>query len=203
MKAEKDMFELGKEKMDQAKSFFEELEVQFALGKAEAKEAFEREKKNFMEFIDDQRRRMRDEAQNKAERLNVLEARMEALAGLLVSDAPATVEAYDQAKAALLHSIYEVEAALKDAYNEAGAGLRPYLDQFRNALDGYRIPLALSSFEDQAEVLLKKEALDEALSGLMGRFQAEEKTEDKVEHFMAEMETAFEHVKKAVKELIK
>ncbi len=203
MKAEKDMFELGKEKMDQVKSFFEELEVQFALGKAEAKEAFEREKKNFMDFIDEQRHRMRKEEELKAEKLQVLETKIEALANLLVAEIPGTVEDYDVSKETQLRTIYDVEAALKEAYTEAGAGLRPHLDQFRNALDAYRIPLALSSLENHAEVLVKKEALDKVVADILGRFQSEEKTEDRVEHFMAEMETAFEHVKKAVKELIK
>lgn len=202
MKPEKDMFEFGKEKMDQARSFFEELEVQLALGKAEAKEVLERERKNFMNFMDEQRSRLRKDEKAKAERLEVLEAKMDALAELLVAEAAGTVEAYDQAKAALLHEIYDVEAALKNAYAEAGASLRQRLDAFRTALDAYRIPLALSSFENQQEALSKKDELNAVLAELLGHFHAEEKNEDKLEHFMTEMETAFEHVKKAVKELI-
>lgn len=203
MKPEKDMFEFGKEKMDQARSFFEELEVQLTLGKAEAKEVLERERKNFMNFVDEQRSRFRQEEQAKAERLEVLETKMDALAELLVAEPADTVEAYDQAKAALLHHIYDVEAALKNAYAEAGASLRQRLDGFRTALDGFRIPLALSSFDNQQDALSKKEELNAVLAELLGHFHAEEKNEDKLEHFMSEMETAFEHVKKAVKELIK
>lgn len=203
MKPEKDIFELGKEKMDQARSFFEELEVQLTLGKAEAKDVLERERKNFMNFMDEQRSRFRQEEQVKAERLEVLEAKMDTLAELLVAEPAGTVEAYDQAKAALLHHIYDVEAALKNAYAEAGASLRQRLDAFRNGLDGFRIPLALSSFDNQQEALSKKDELNAVLAELLGHFHSEEKNEDKLEYFMAEMETAFEHVKKAVKELIK
>lgn len=203
MKPEKDMFEFGKEKMDQARSFFEELEVQLNLGKAEAKEVLERERKNFMNFMDEQRSRLHKDEQAKAACLEVLETKMDALAELLVAEPAGTVDAYDQAKATLLHHIYEVEAALKNAYAETGASLRHRLDTFRNALDGYRIPLALSSFESQQEALAKKEELNAVLAELLGHFHAEEKSEDKLEHFMTEMETAFDHVKKAVKELIK
>ena len=203
MRAEKDFFELGKEKMDQVKAFVEELEVQIALGKAEAKDAFEREKQNFMDFVEGQRNRIKQEEELRAERLDALESKIETFAELLVEPAPETVEAYDRAKEALLRNVYQVEAALKDAYSEAGARLRPYLDNFRNVLDAYRIQLALSSFEIRDEVKPKKEVLDVALAELMGRFRADEKSDDKLQQFTAEMETAFDHMKKAVKELIK
>jgi hypothetical protein len=203
MKAEKDFVEFGKEKMDQLKSLFEELEVQLTLGKAEAKELFEREKKNVTEFINVQRSRLQKEEELKAERLNALEAKMKELAALLVEESPDKVKAYDKSKETLLHCIYGLEGSLKEAYVEAGAGLRPHLDQFRNALDAYRIVLALSSFENRAEVEVKKEALNAVLTTMLGRFRAEEKTEEKLEHFVAEIETAFDHVKRAVKELIK
>ncbi len=203
MRAEKDFIELGKEKMDQVKAFFEELEVQLALGKAEAKEVFEREKQNFMDFVEVQRTRMKKDEELKMERLNELEARIEALAELLVQPVPDTVEAYDAAKEKLLHHVYEVEGILKETYSEAGAGLRPLLDNFRNALDAYRIQLALSSLEKQAEAASKKEELDSTLAELLGRLRADEKSDDRLRHFSEEMETAFEHMKKAVKELIK
>lgn len=189
--------------MDQVKAFVEELEVQIALGKAEAKDAFEREKQNFMDFVEGQRNRIKQEEELRAERLDALESKIETFAELLVEPAPETVEAYDRAKEALLRNVYQVEAALKDAYSEAGARLRPYLDNFRNVLDAYRIQLALSSFEIRDEVKPKKEVLDVALAELMGRFRADEKSDDKLQQFTAEMETAFDHMKKAVKELIK
>lgn len=189
--------------MDQLKSFFEELEVQLSLGKAEAKEVFEREKKNVTEFINVQRSRMQKEEELKMERLNALEAKMKELAALLEEESPDKVKAYDKSKETLLHSIYSLEAALKEAYVEAGAALRIHLDQFRNALDAYRIRLALSSFDNRAEVEVQKEALSAVLTPMLDRFRTEEKTEEKLNHFVAEMETAFDHVKKAVKELIK
>lgn len=203
MRSEKDFVEFGRDKMDQLKSFFEELEVQLSLGKAEAKEVFEREKKNVTEFINVQRSRMQKEEELKMERLNALEAKMKELAALLEEESPDKVKAYDKSKETLLHSIYSLEAALKEAYVEAGAALRIHLDQFRNALDAYRIRLALSSFDNRAEVEVQKEALSAVLTPMLDRFRTEEKTEEKLNHFVAEMETAFDHVKKAVKELIK
>jgi hypothetical protein len=203
MRTEKDFLELGREKMDQVKAFLEELEVQIALGKAEAKDVFEREKHNFMEFVEGQRNRMKKEEELRAERIDALEAKVEALAALLAEPEPETAEAYDVAKEALLRNVYQAEAALKEAYSEAGARLRPVLDNFRAALDTYRIQLALSSFEISDEVKARKEELDVALAELMGRFRADEKNDDKLQQFAAEMETAFDHMKKAVKELIK
>lgn len=203
MKAEKNFLEFGKEKMEQARAFFEELEVQMNLGKAEAKEAFEREKKNFSNFVDEQRRRMKAEDARKTELLNALEAKMEALSDLLVQPDPATVEAFEQHKENTLRTIYEVEGALKDVWADVGAALRESFEKFRSALDAYRIALALSSMENKGNLGDKKAALDEELSKLLHHFQLGEREDERMNHFAAEMETAFEHVKKAVKELIK
>lgn len=203
MKAEKNFLEFGKEKMEQARAFFEELEVQMNLGKSEAKEAFEREKKNFSNFVDEQRRRMSAEKARKTELLNALEAKMESLSDLLVQPTPDTVEAFEQHKEATLRTIYDVEGALKDVWADVGAALRESFENFRSALDGYRIALALSSMENKGNLSDKEAALDAELSKLLHHFQLDEREDDRMEHFAAEMETAFEHVKKAVKELIK
>ena len=49
----------GKEKAAQIKSFLEEMQVQMALGKAEARDAIEREQKNFQKFINQQKAEMK------------------------------------------------------------------------------------------------------------------------------------------------
>jgi hypothetical protein len=203
MKAEKNFLEFGKEKMEQARAFFEELEVQLNLGKAEAKDAFEREKKNFSNFVDEQHRRLKADEARKKELLNALEGKMEVLADLLVQPDPTTVETYDTHKEAMLHAVYDVEGALKNVWADVGAVLRTSFDQFRSALDAYRIALALSSMESKGNLNEKKAVLDTELSKLLHHFQLDEREDDRMQHFSAEMETAFEHVKKAVKELIK
>jgi hypothetical protein len=203
MKAEKNFLEFGKEKMEQASAFFEELEVQFNLGKAEAKDAFDREKKNFSNFVDEQRRRLKVEEARKSELLNALEVKMELLADLLVQPDPTSVELYDRHKEAVLRAVYDVEGALKNVWADVGAALKVAFERFRIALDAYRISLALSSLENKGNLSEKKAALEVELSGLLHHFQLGEREDDRLEHFTAEMETAFEHIKKAVKELIK
>ena len=51
MNLTEEMIAVGKEKATRIKAFLEELELQMALGKADAKDAIEKEKKNFQQFL--------------------------------------------------------------------------------------------------------------------------------------------------------
>jgi polyhydroxyalkanoate synthesis regulator phasin len=203
MKAEKDFIEFGKEKLEQAKALFEELEVQVSLGKAEAMEVFETEKKKLSNFIHDQQVKMRHEAKESQRVLDEFEQKLDALAERLVNHNAGDATVFEQEKATALQQIFELEADLKAVYHKTGAVLRPYLDNFRNALDAYRVEFALITVENLEKILPKKEELRAELSALLNKIQESEKNDERLDHFKAEMETAFEHMKKAVKELIK
>ena len=130
-KSERDILEMGKEKLEQLKSVFEELEVQLSLGKKEAQEAFEREKKNFQEFIDDQKERFKEEKEQSEEARDPLLTRLQALQAALAVDAPENEEAYSIYKDKLLRAVYELEAAMKEGYDKVRFSVREKLDLFK------------------------------------------------------------------------
>ena len=65
MALQQDFLELGKGKLTQAKAFLEELEVQITLGKAEARDAFESERKTLTKYLNKQKVQLKN-AENMA-----------------------------------------------------------------------------------------------------------------------------------------
>lgn len=201
MKAGKDMKEIGQEKLQQLKTVFEELEVQLALGKAEAKEVFEREKKNLNEFIHEQKIRFKKEEKMAVEKWEDLLKKFEQLEAELSKETATKKKAYDKQKQETLRSVYELENAIKEAYGELGATLREQLDLFKAKLDAYRIQLALSEFDNAGEADNRRVELKEKIGEIREKMQKEEEQANKVDDFVSEMSASFDHLKKAFSDL--
>ncbi len=201
MRPEKDIVEIGKEKLQQLRTVFDELEVQLALGKAEAKELFEREKKNLNEFVNEQKSRFRKEQKLAEAKWHDLLGKFEALEAILSVETATRKRAYDEQKKQTLHTIYELEYAIKEAYGELGAAFREQLDHFKARLDAYRIQLALSEFDNNAEAEIRRADLLEKVNEVRTKMRKEEEEANKVDDFVSEISTSFEHLKKAFSDL--
>lgn len=201
MKNENDFFGMGKEKLDQLKAVFEELELQLTLGKAEAKDAFEREKKNFNTFVQEQKLRFNKENQASEESWEVLRVKFEQLENMLAQDTQETKDAYDLQKNETLRSIYELESFIRDTYGDLSAGLKSQLDQFKARLDAYRIHLALSEFENQSDGDKRRDELKGSIEEILDKMRSESDMANKLDDFAEEMGSAFDHVKKAFSDL--
>ncbi len=198
---EQDIREAAREKLEQLKKVFEELEVQLSLGKKEAQETFEREKKNFQEFVEGQRERFKAEEEKVTTLRQELLARLEALRAALQVAAPEESEAYNIYKDKLLQNVYALEGTMKEAYEVLRFRLREQLDQFKAKLDAYRIQLALSDFDKKDSVDEKRKALEEAITATIQLFKEEERRGDKLETFTEEVSASFEHLRRAFVEL--
>ncbi len=201
MKSKNDIIELGKEKLQQLRTIFDELEVQLALGKAEAKEIFEREKQNMSQFIEEQKIRFRKEQALSEEKWQQLLAAFEALEVELNAETPAEKSAYDEQKSKTLQRIYELEHTMKESYGDLGASLREQLDAFKARLDAYRIQLALSEFGDQEAAESRRFELREKVIEIQAYMRKQEADANKIDDFVSEISTAFEHLKKAFSDL--
>jgi hypothetical protein len=201
MKDEKDLKDLANEKLAQLKTLFEEMEVQLSLGKSEAKDLYEREKKNFNAFVNEQKARFKKEEQIVEEKWNTLREKFEALEVQLAKDTPDGKEAFDEIKNATLRSIYELEKEIRDSYGDIGTNLKENLDQFKAKLDNYRIQLALSEFGDQAESDKRRAELQATLEEILARMRKEAEDANKLDDFAKEMSSSLEHMKKAFSDL--
>lgn len=201
MTMQDELIEVGKEKLTQMKVFLEELEVQMALGKSEAKEAFEKERKNFMQFITDQKEQFKKSGKEAESHRKDLFGKFEALELELDKEPVTSQKKFDMMKKDTLHAIYELEMAMKEAYGEVGLKMQAKLDAFKARLDAYRIKLALGEYEDLAEMESKKEDLRVAVDEILDKLRKEESAGEKIDHFADEINTSVEHLKKAFSEL--
>lgn len=201
MTLQDELIEVAKEKLARMKVFLEELEVQVALGKSEAKEAFERERKSFMQYIAERKEQLKKSGSEMENRRMVLFDKLEALEKEL-NKAPANAKKeFEAMKKETLRAVYELEAVVKDYYDEFGLQIQTKLDSFKDKLDSYRVQLALGEFEDLEKLESRREALRQALEDFLARLRKEENASQKIEQFANEINTSVEHLKKAFSEL--
>ncbi len=185
------------------KVLLDELQVQMALGKAEAKDIFERERKNFMQFVSDEKKVLRKSGEAAGKHRQTL---MEKFNGLDARFAKASAEnkrQFDVQKRETLHAIYELELAMKEAYGDVGMALQAKLDAFRANLDTYRIKLALGEFDAASnELELLKPELVDAMAEIRKRLEKEVGAGEKIDSFTNEISTSFDHMKKAFSNLL-
>lgn len=192
---------MGKEKLTQMKVFLDELEVQMSLGKSEAKDAFERERKNFQKFISDQKEQFKEAGKETENHRKTMVEKFEKLESFLEKEPALSKKKFDADKKATLKAIYELEFIIKEAYGEVGKTMQSRIDNFKGKLDTYRVQLALGEYEDAAELESKKESLRKAVGNITEKLRKEENASEKIEHFAEEVNESVEHLKKAFSEL--
>ncbi len=201
MTLQTDLIEMGKEKLTQMKVFLDELEVQMALGKSEARETFERERKNFQQYISDQKEQFKKVGKESENNRKNLSEKFETLESFLNKEVASSKKKFDLEKKGTLKAIYELEFTMKESYGEVGVLMQGKLDSFKAKLDAYRIQLALGEYEDAAELENKKESLRTAVSKITEKLRKEENASEKIDHFADEINESVEHLKKAFTEL--
>ncbi|TAK46564.1 MAG: hypothetical protein EPO28_02200 [Saprospiraceae bacterium] len=183
------------------KVLLEDIEVQLSLGKAEARDAFERERKNFRTYIRQQKEEMKDSANNNEKNSALLNEQFNVLEKYLQKDTPESKRAFDAQKKQTLKAIYELEATLKESYGGIGLLMLDRLGRFKSKLDSYRIQLALGEFEDAESLKVRKEELLNAVREVKQKFDKQNEAGEKIDQFAEEVVQSFEHMKKAFSEL--
>lgn len=201
MSLQTNLISTGKEKAAQITAFLEELELQMALGKAEARDAIEREQKTFRKFINQQKSHIRHTTDAAEEHRLDLSRKFNALEAVLSKDLPHSKRKFDAAKKQTLTAIYELEDQLKTAYGDVNLSLQQQLDKFKTKLDGYRVKLALSNVEDEVQLQNRKVELQKAINSIQEKINEESEARGKVDHFVEEVSESFDHMKKAFSEL--
>jgi len=201
MSLKEDFLDLRKGKLTQAKAFLEELEVQMALGKAEAKDAFESERKNLTTYLNKQKAQLKNVENIAVEHKQSLLQSLENLESQLGMELSTGKRKFDKQKKDTLGKIYQLEDQLQKAYGDVSHNLQTQLDAFKIKLDGYRVQLALGSIEDEATLAKLKSELQAQVDELRIKLQRETVSGDKVDHFINEISESFQHMKKAFSDL--
>lgn len=202
MTLQEELMDIGKERLTQMKVLLDELQVQMSLGKAEAKDIFDRERKNFLNFVSEEKNVLRRSGEAASTHRTVLMEKFDALDARLAKVVAENKRQYDVQKRETLHAIYELELAMKEAYGDVGMALQAKLDVFRGKLDNYRIKLALGEFETEGELEPLKPELVNAIADIRERLKKETGASEKIDSFSNEISTSFEHMKKAFSNLL-
>jgi hypothetical protein len=196
-----EIINVGKEKATRIQSFLEEIEVQMALGKAEARDSFEKEKKNFNKFLHSYKDQVR-EAENIATNHRLeLNDKFNDLEAMISKEFPTAKRTFDKFKKDTLHAIYQLEFSLKEAYGDVGVLMQEKLDKFKDLLDAYRIQLALSDVEPEESLHTRKEELLKAVGEIREKLQKEEVLGTKIDTFVEDVSESFDKMKKAFSDL--
>ena len=202
MTLQEELMDIGKERLTQMKVLLDELQVQMSLGKSEAKDLFDRERKNFLHFVSDEKNMLRRTGEAASKHRQVLMEKFDALEARLAKPIAENKRQYDVQKRETLHAIYELELAMKEAYGDLGMALQNKLDAFRSKLDTYRIKLALGEFEAENELEMLKPELVNAVVEIRERLKKEVGAGEKIDSFSNEISTSFDHMKKAFSNLL-
>lgn len=201
MNLTEEMITVGKEKATRIKAYLEELELQMALGKADAKDAIEKEKKNFQQFLRKYRSQIHDSVDESHEHLHELNTKFANLAAKVDMALPPTKRKFDQYKKDTLSAIYELELTLKEKYGDVGEDVEKRLDNFKDKLDAYRIQLAFTEVKEEDKLRERKVELLNAINEIRDKLQEREEAGAKLEHFVEDISDSFDKMKKAFSDL--
>lgn len=201
MKNPTEFSDFVKDQLRQWKTIIDELEVQVSLGKAEFKEAFENEKKNFEEFVQKQREQMKENGKKSFANRDNLKAKINALKSAFELDLKTDEPTFKTRQASILNAIYQIEFALKANGIEWDFGLRLPMESYKQKLDDFRLKFALASFENFPEMENEFNKMQFETKKILERFGKMDQQDEKVDEFMDNMNLSYQHFKKAFSEL--
>lgn len=197
MSQQTDFQDFVKEQMRQWKAIFDEMEVQMSLGKAEFRDAFAREKKNFEEFIQKRREEMKTQSHSNGETHKSVKTFLDDFLKSLDLPLSESNEVFEKNKQVLLHRIYELERDMRNAYDNADFLIKNDLNSLKAPLDDFRLQLGLCQWEDLDKLSEPKATLKDRLSAILDKMSRRSSEDEKINEFMKEMNTSIDHLRKA------
>ncbi|MDF1698429.1 MAG: hypothetical protein P1U56_21440 [Saprospiraceae bacterium] len=189
---------------NQAKSLrtlAEELQVQMALGKAEARDVIEQERKNLSSYINKQKQEMA-KAENEAQesRREFLTC-VEDLETALFNEVPEESAAYDIYKNDILTKVYKLEEEIRDNMTEMSGEIQENLESFKSKMDAFRVNLALHDKDNPEQVEKIRNEFTERLSSIREILNKKENAQSKLDSFVEDISESFSYLKRAIADL--
>jgi len=176
----------------------EDLRVQAALGKAEAKDLYEDSKKKFNHFIHEAKIKLNGVKEKTGENADKLKGFFEHLQVQLALGKAETRDAFEEQSKKISHALHELEHNIRknDKANEYYTKLLMEIEQFKIKLAILKLRYALKKMEAQQELDGKKAEFLKHLAEVKTRLMyKEEKERHRWEHFQDEMAEAFKRLK--------
>ena len=172
-----------------------------ALGKAEARDLVERERKTFTKYINKQKKEIEKiETSNNENRRNFLTA-VEDLESSLFEEVPSKVRAYEKYKQTIMENIFKLEEQIRDNYPSMSQDVQETLDTFKAKLDGFRVNLALHDKDDPEKVQNIKSDLTNKIEDIRQMLSSRENDQSRLDNFVEDMTESFNYLKRAIANL--
>ena len=202
MQITENLKEKGLQQLSSIKQAMDELRVQAALGKAEAKDLFEKERKTLATFVNKEKALIGKSQEVSISHDKDLINKIGDLEQKLEQAVPANETEFDAYKKNVLGSIYQLEYAIKTESNDVRKSLQNKLNNFKVKMDGYRLQLALSKVEDSPTLQARKEELVKQIDEIQALVENRKAQNKKVESFYEEVAESYNHFKQAFSDLL-
>ncbi len=177
----------------------EELRLQAALGKAEARDAYEAAKKTFNNYVHEAKTRLESAKGPAKEKITQLKTTFETLQVQLALGKAETKEVFDAQAKKIDKALSEVEAFItkNKITNVYYAELQMEIEKFRIKLDILKLQYELKKIGVKDEFETKKREFLKDLSDIRKNLlEKEGNAEQTWEHFRNEISDAYSHLKK-------
>ena len=183
------------------KTLSEELQVQMALGKAEARDLIEKERKNLTKYINTQKSEIEKAENIKNENRREFLSCVEDLESVLFSEVPTEAKEYDDYKDNLLNKVYKLEEEVRDNYPAMNEKMQEMLDAFKAKMDAFRVNLALHDKDNPEKVDKIRNEFTERLGEIRKVLSDKEEAQSKLDNFMEDISESFNYLKRAIADL--
>ena len=207
MTEEKSLKQRILERLEAWKGELDELKVQMALGKREAEDKYEQQKKQFLKWVQDNKHRLNDLEDEFGEDMEDLKDRWHVLMEKLESGKAETWEAFTEKRDDLNQHMETLRDWLKKATDKGSARARNLLDdldndlvKFRTRLDILALQMHLGRMEAEDEIKSARGKSGEIIENLKKRIaDLSEDAEAKWEIVRRELGDAFHNIREAWK----
>jgi hypothetical protein len=190
-----------KAQLKNLKVLSEELRVQMALGKAEAKDLMEAEKQNLSKYFAKQKRQIdKTEQRQYKDRANYLHS-LQNLESLLNEKVPGNKVKYDKYKTEILKLIYKLEEMGPEVLPEYNNEMNDLLEAYKAKMDAFRVNLALHDEDDPQKVERIQKEFTEKLNEVRVLLSKREEQSSRLEHFAEDITESFNYLKRAIADL--
>lgn len=180
------------------KALTEELQVQMALGKAEARDLIEKERKTLSQYINKQKNEISKIENISNENRREFLTSVENLESWLFQEVPFESAAYDDYKNNLLQKIYILEEEVKENYPSMSISMQDTLDAFKAKMDAFRVNLALHDKDDPEKVEKIRNEFNDKLSEVRNLLSNKETAQSNLDNFMEDISESFNYLKRAI-----
>ena len=190
------------EKLLQAQQELDELAVQLALGKAEAKDKFEEIKKDFRFRVNELRQIITSTP--KSNDIADLVVKIEELDALLNSGKVETLLSFELQKKQILNAIIEIENRIKNKFLTTAAvnHFANEFEKFKLKLEILKLKFVVNKFEVKAGFRTEMKTARKEIAGIVeGTENQFNKAKGKVDDFSEEIYLAYKHLKNVIRNL--